>query len=282
MNALPEGVTPTGRVLVPGSHRLSVVLTAVLCTAACGPPLLKLPAGPGAAAPDIADVAQEATASCRSVNTLSAELTVRGSVGGRRIPRIRLLAGLVSPDSSYLEAVASFGEALFIYAARENRATLLLPRDERALSDGDPRAVLEAVTGIPLGAGELQATITGCTVDEARTGANLGRDWRRTSIGSVDIYFRRETAKAGWRVVAMVHRGESVEWRAEYRDFNTGLPTMIRLVSLESNRFDLQLSLSGVEINQPIDPSVFDIEPSASMSPISLDELRRGGPLASR
>ena len=40
---------------------------------------------------------------------------------------------------------------MFIFAAEQNDATLLLPRDERVLEHGRPDAVLETVTGVPLG-----------------------------------------------------------------------------------------------------------------------------------
>src|SRR5262245_55325481 len=93
---------------------------------------MKLPTGPGTPAPDAAALFDQAAAACRRVNTITAEIAVTGSVRGRRL-RGRLLAGLAPPASARLEAPAPFGEPLFIFAARDEEATLLLPRDNRVL-----------------------------------------------------------------------------------------------------------------------------------------------------
>ena len=67
--------------------------------------------------------------------------------------RGRLLAGLAAPASARLEAVAPFGPPVFIFVARDDEATLLLPRDRRVLEHGRPTAVLDAVAGVPMSAG---------------------------------------------------------------------------------------------------------------------------------
>ena len=58
--------------------------------------------------------------------------------------------GVAAPASARLEAVAPFGPPLFIFAATDDDATLLLPRDERVLEHGRPAEVLDAVAGVPL------------------------------------------------------------------------------------------------------------------------------------
>ena len=83
---------------------------------------MKLPAGPGVRRPPDAadDLLAEATAACRGVRTLTAEVAVSGSVGGHRL-RGRLLAGVAAPASARLEAVAPFGRPVFIFVAPTGR-----------------------------------------------------------------------------------------------------------------------------------------------------------------
>ena len=266
----------------PLSGEFLITVLVSVWTVGCGTSLMTLPTGPGVPAPDIVSVVEEATAACAAVSTYTAELTVRGEIARRRIPRTRLLIGLMAPASAYLDALASFGESLFTYAATDDQATLLLPRDDRFLAGGDPEAVLEAVTGIPLGAAELRTTITGCMMVTVSGGSRLGDDWRRVAHGSSEFYLRRNAPGDPWRLVSVVHDGAaSTAWRAEYLEFSGGLPTEMRLSSRDSDRFDLRLSLEGIELDQGLDASVFQIDISSSMTVISLEELRRSGPLGS-
>ena len=259
----------------------SVAVVASLLLTGCGASLMSLPSGPGVPAADIATVIEQATAGCAVVSTYTAELTVRGAIARQRVPRTRLLIGLAAPASAYLDALA-VGESLFTYAAIDDQATVLLPRDDRFLAGGDPEAVLEAVTGIPLGASELRTTITGCMMSNALGGSRLGVDWRRVTDGATDFYLRRNDSTDPWRLVVAVHDGAgSTAWRAEYREFSDGLPTEIRLTSRDPDRFDLYLTLEAIELDQVLDASVFQTDVPASMTVISLDELRRSGPLGS-
>jgi hypothetical protein len=261
----------------------AVVIAALGC-ASCAP-LLKLPSGAGSPIADAAGALGEATSACRAVSTLTAEIAVSGSVGGRRL-RVRLLTGLAAPASARLEAVAPYGQPLFILVARDGDATLLLPRDNRVLEHGRPEAVLEAIAAVPLDAEGLRVVLTGCAVapDLARARA-LGDDWRVVPDGERDLYLHRESPVAAWRIVAAVHRDSSTpSWRAEYGDLRTavapdGLPRTIRLASLGSNRFDLRLVLSQVEINEKLDDGAFKIQVPATATPITLPELRTAGPL---
>ena len=260
------------------------VVVGVVC-ASCGgaSPLIRLPAGPGAPAADAADVLAAATAVCRAVRTVTAEVAVSGSVGGKRV-RGRLLAGVAAPASVRLEAAAPFGPPAFIFVASNIGATLLLPRDDRVLEHGRPDAVLEAVTGVPVGAADLKTTLTGCASSPQVTGRQVG-DWRiLTPAGTGDRavesewYLRREPTPGMWRLVTAVHPSRDGRWRAEYGDFQSGLPRSIRLASEDAQRFDLRLTLSQMEINTPLDADVFTVKIPPSAFPITLDELRRSGP----
>jgi hypothetical protein len=257
-----------------------VALTAALLTASCGAPLLKLPTGPGAPASDSASLLDAATSACRRVSTISAELAVSGSVGGRRV-RGRLLIGLAAPDALYVEAPAPFGAPLFVLGASHGDATLLLPRDRRVLVHGQPVQVLEALTGVPLDPIELKSTLTGCAASaasDAEEGRALGADWRLVG-GDRLRYLRRDRDAGAWRLVSVVRSGEA-GWRADYANFADNLPRTIRLVSSDPRRFDLRLELSQVELNAALAPSTFQVSVPAGTPPITLDDLRASGPLS--
>ena len=241
---------------------------------------MKLPAGPGAPADDARDAVAYATRACQAVSTLTAEIAASGSVGGQRF-RARLSAGLASAASVRLEAAAPFGAPMFILVATGPDATLLLPHDGRVLEHGRPEAVLEALAGVPLDASNLRAALTGCAVAPAIDGAKrLADDWRIVPDGANEIYLHHESQPGQWRLVATVFHPakDADDWRAEYRDFQGGLPRSIRFVSAQTKRFDLRLTLSQVELNTPLGPDVFRVRIPPDAEPITLDELRRARP----
>ena len=269
-------------------------ILATLGTVSCAAPLLRLPELPkrpgpsGARASDGALVVAEATAVCRGIRTMTAEMRVSGSAGGQRIPRGRLLVGLAEPDAVHLDAVAPFGESIFMFVAKEGRATLLLPRDDRVLENGQPAAVLEAVTGVPLDAASLRLALTGCadTPGGEPDIQSVGDRWRILTVGESAQYFERAGRTGPWRLVAAVHTmTDRAAWQAEYRDFLNGLPRSVRFVSRDGGRpghFDLALAISEVEINTPLPNEAFELRIPPGTDPISLEELRRVGPLGAQ
>jgi len=263
-----------------GVRSLAAALCAAsACLAGCGAPFLKLPAGPGVPASDGAALLDQATAACRRVTTISAEIAVSGSVGGRRV-RGRLLAGLAAPDSLYVEAPAPFGAPLFVIGASGGDATLVLPRDRRVLEHGRPGDVLDAIAGVPLDPADLRSALTGCTTGavadtEARA---FGSEWR-VIAGDRLSYLRRDRAVEPWRLVSVAIPG-AAGWRADYQDFVDDLPRRVRLTSNEPRRFDLKLALSQVEVNVVLDRSTFRVTIPEGTQPISIDELRASGPFS--
>jgi len=243
---------------------------------------MKLPAGAGTPATDAADVVAQATAACRAVNTVTLEMAVSGSAGGHRL-RGRLTAGLAKPASARLEAVAPFGQPLFVFVANAGDASLLLPRDRRILEHGSPADVLEAVSGVPLDAVGLRALVTGCAgAPDSADAVAFGDTWRAAPDGADNVYFRRQSAGDPWRLVATVRRNA---WRAEYSMFDNNLPHLVHIVSQPAGRFDLQLDLSQVEVNVTLGPEAFRLPQTGGrepVSPISLEELRRSGPLGEK
>jgi len=259
------------------AFRAALVLVLASLCASCGAGLMKLPSGPGAPAADAADAIADATAACRAVSTLSAEIAVSGSVGGQRL-RGRLLVGLGSPASARIEAVAPAGAPVFIFVASGQDATVLLPRDDRVLEHGPAAPVLEAVAGVPLDPADLKAALTGCAqAPDSGHGRSLGDDWRLVPDGPTELYLHRDRKIGRWQVAATLHRGgEGGPWRAEYRDVLDGLPRSIHFAGGE--RFDLTLTLSQVSLNEPLGPVVFRVQIPRSARPITLDELRHARP----
>ena len=82
---------------------------------------------------------------------MTGALHLSGRAGAEKI-RGTLHAGLEAPAAVRFEAIAPFGQPFFILAGRDNRASLLLPRDNRLLTDASVPALLERLTGLSLGA----------------------------------------------------------------------------------------------------------------------------------
>jgi outer membrane lipoprotein-sorting protein len=258
--------------------RAGVILTVLLGTS-CGGSLMNLPAGPGEPAADASEAIAAATEACRSVMSIAAEAAVAGSVGGRRV-RARLHLGLAQPDSARLEAVAPFGQPLFIFVARDGEASLLLTRENRILRNAPPEAVLEAIAGLPLDPAALQTTLTGCVGQPAeQQGRRLADDWRVVPDGLRLVYLRRQGREAPWRLVAAVHPRAQPEWRVGYEVFENGFPHRLRFTSADRQRFDLRLDLSQVEINVQLSAEAFEIRVPPTAEPMTLEELRENGPL---
>jgi len=261
-------------------RRAAAAALAAFLTTSCGASLMKLPQGPGAPAVDARDALAEATTACRAVNSLTAEMAVSGSIGGQRV-RATLNVGVVHPDLVRLEAFA-LGQPMFLFVSRGSDATLLLQRDNRILEHGPPDAILQALTGVPLGTFTLKTLLTGCaTTADWSKGQELGQDWRMLPDVDGAVYLHRTARQGPWQLVAARHEDPAGgEWRADYRDPRGGVPREIRLTSADRKRFDLRLVLSQVETQVTLDPDALTrvrIPPSAD--PITLEELRREGPL---
>jgi hypothetical protein len=241
---------------------------------------MKLPSGPGTIAPDIAEAHLQATETCNRIHSLSAEIAVKGSVSGQRL-RGRLLGGFTA-QGARLEAPAPFGAPVFIFAARNDDATLLLPRDSRVVEHGKPAELLDALTGVALTPSELLRLLDGCLIPErVNSPQAIGDLWRTVAGGGgAKMYFHRDAPSAPWRIVSVLFPGEGLQpsWRADYDRFVNGLPTVVRLVSMPADRFNLELALSQVETNIELKAEVFRVEIPAGTSRITIDEIRRARP----
>ena len=255
---------------------------AVLCVSCGAPALMKLPSGSGAPASDVNEALAEATAACRQVRTLSAEMAVSGVLRGRKV-RGRLLVGISAPGSVRIEAVAPFGAPLFIFAAVNDEGTLLLPRDDRYLTRAPAATLLEAVAGVPFGPADLKSMMTGCGTDNRSVvaGQEFGTDWRRVeAAGMTELYLHRD---GGWRLVAAV-RSAPPPVRVEYVDFEPesaplGAFGRIAHGRRGSIRFRLASGPVASRDQRRARRGRLPRADSASATPITFDELRRSGPL---
>ena len=258
----------------------AILALLVLLTPSCGARLMKLPTAPGEPAPDMAAAIAQATSACSAVDSMTAEISASGSVGGSRL-RARLLAGFTT-RSFRLEAVAPAGPPFFILVANGADATLLLPRDDQVLEHGQSDAVLEAIAGVRLGPSELLRTLTGCAEPGQWSTAFAVGEWRvAVADHGAKRYLHRDSPSAPWRVAALLYPGEGPRWswRADYADIHQGLPYSIHLVSAEPRRFDLELALTQVEPGAVLDSNVFRVEVPRSARRITIEDLRRSGPL---
>ena len=256
-------------------------VAAALVSSACAPRPIVLPTGPLGPMPDYARAFDEASAPCRGVRTITSELSLSGRAGSEKL-RGRIIAGLERPGSMRLEGVAPFGQPVFIMVTRAGRATLLLPREDRVLADAPPAAVLEALAGIPLDADDLLAILSGCVSADPHPlqGRTYAGGWSAVDLaGEVTAYLRRDGDR--WRIRA----GTREKLTVEYTGFDQDHPSRIRLYmagDASAATADLTLELSQVDTNVAIDPKAFSVLVPAGAAPLTLEELRRRGPLGNR
>jgi hypothetical protein len=261
---------------------LPILITTTLGMACGGARHITLPTGQGTPVADYASTFAAATARCRDVRTLQADLTLSGRSGRQRL-RGRVLAGLI-PGALRLEAVSPFGSPVFILVADGARGRLLLPRDRRVLDGASAEDILEALAGVPLAPDDLRALLSGCVKASAEPtgGRAYGTTWMALDLdGGGTIYLRREPP-GEWRVVAGGYAGLDVE----YGPPANGMPAWVQIRrAATAGRADVSVGvdLSQVEVNGdlPHDQLVALTVPPGTSS-ITLEELRESGPLSAR
>jgi hypothetical protein len=248
-----------------------------LCTFALASCAARTPARPsGAETSDPTAIAAftQATRQCAGLSTVTAELRLSGKAGGEKL-RGTLHAGLAAPGALRVEAVAPFGQPFFILAGRDNRATLLLPRDDRILKDAPVPDVLERLTGLALSATDLRLILTGCLSVPAKpsNGRAFSGDWRAVTLDEGIVAYIRNVAGAP-AIVAADHGN----WRVDYSLHRNGFPRQVRIRSVAGD-VDMTAALEQVEINTEIDAKAFEVAAPASAAPMTLDHLRSVVPL---
>ena len=254
---------------------------ATLClfslAAACAPKTLTLPGGPSTPLADPSAIVQEAFGHCGGVQSLTIEIGLSGKVGKTRL-RGRLQAGFRAPDAIRLEAVAPFGAPFFILAGSDDKATLLLPRDDRVLADADPGAVIDALTGLDLSPADLRAWLAGCPgpAINVKAARNYGQQWAAIDTAGGRVAWVQRTDR--WRLAAVTADQLSVEFSGHMGT----QPQRVRIrheAIASAPAVDARLALSQVETNVELPAAAFTVNVPPHAVPITLEELRSSGPL---
>lgn len=245
----------------------------LLALAGCAPRLAPLPAGAGLPAADFASAYDEATRSCRGVRTFVGVMALSGRAGRMRM-RGNVEVGLEAPDRARLEAPGPFGSRpVFVFVARGESATLLLPRDRRVLRNAPPQAVIEALAGVALTPDQLRSALSGCCLagESATGGRSFDDGWLAVDAGATRQWLRR--TDGAWRLVASANGPLEIR----YADFQSGRPSTVRI--RQEAQTDITARLSQVDLNVSIDEAAFEIDVPPDAAPLTLEELRRAGPL---
>lgn len=257
------------------SRALAAAALLIISTS-CAARRLALPQDAGTPLADSTAVHATASATCRGIKTFTGELGLSGRVGSQRL-RGRVIAGFERAGSMRLEGVAPFGPPAFVLAARPGTAVLLLPRDDRVLRHPDAREVLGALSGVPLAPADLLAVLTGCVVPDPAPGAGRlhERGWASIQLDAAATLFLQQTNGA-WQVRA----ARRAPWEIEYDQWQGGLPRLVRLRAQDGQSLvDASVTVSQIETNLDLPADAFTVEVPANTMELTLDELRRAGPL---
>jgi hypothetical protein len=256
------------------------VLAAIVLAAsagACGPPpALKLPSGPSTPLADTEAVLRDAVGHCAGLHSITAELGLSGKAGSTKL-RGHLQAGFARPAHLRLEAVAPFGAPFFVVAGTGDHTTLWLPRDARVLRDTSAADIVEALAGFSATPDDLAAWLEGCPAAafDAATGQSFGVDWAEIGGAARTAWFRKTDR---WRLVQTEQDGLSVEF-ADHAGVQPGRIRIRRAAAADRGALDVGVSISQVETNVTLGGQAFAVDVPADATPMTLDELRRSGPL---
>lgn len=259
-----------------------LLIVASVAIGGCAARRFEPPTGAGAPLPEFTRIFEQATKACRDVRTLTAEAGLSGRLAGQRL-RGRLHMGLADGNSMRLELVAPFGPPGFILVAQGGEGTLLLPRDNAVVKAAPATELIDALAGLTLSPDELRAVATGCVAPAAKPtgGQQYPNGLAAIALeGEAMAYIDTRagasgaaSAGSGPRIVAARRPGLFVEYGKPVN----GLPRLIRLRS--EPRADLTLDLAQVDLNVPLEPAAFKVDVPADARPLTLEELRKNGPL---
>lgn len=256
---------------------LAGLFLAVLLSA-CAAKLPPRPSGTSTPDPTAADAFATATASCKGFRSIEGELALSGRAGDERV-RGRVLTGLEPGGAVRLEAVAPFGAPFFILAGRNERATLVLPRERRVLKDTGVRDVLERITGLALGAEDLRLIMSGCLVDNATPsdGRQWGSGWKAVTVGPDRVAYLR--MQNGNPVLTAADYGA---WHVDYSAHAGGFPRVVRVRRAGDTAIDITARIEQLQVNTQINPRAWNVDVPSDADPMTLDELRSIAPLAEK
>jgi outer membrane biogenesis lipoprotein LolB len=255
--------------------RLAIALGTILL-AGCAARAPMRPGGTALPDPTAADAFVQATKSCAGLKTMTGALHLSGRAGTEKI-RGTLHAGLEAPAAVRFEAIAPFGQPFFILAGRDDRASLLLPRENRILTDASVPELLERLTGLSLNAGDLRLILSGCLTERAEPseGRSWPGGWRAVNVAAgVTAYLKIVN---GTPAVVAADRGP---WRIDYGAHQSGWPRTVRIRSAGTGTaIDITASIEDLEVNTDIDSRAFTVTAPAGAVPMTIGDLRSVQPL---
>lgn len=262
--------------MTPAGRRLTALAAALVALAGCAARLPPRPTGTPTSHPAAELVYADATRWCQGLRTITGELRLSGRVGGERV-RARLIAGFAAPAALRLEAVAPFGPPGFVLAGRDDRATLIFPRERQVLADADVPDLLEALAGLTLGAGDLRRIVSGCVGEEpASDGQDHGGGWTSVAVGEGRRAYLR--VREGRPVIVAA---DFAGWQVDYSAHAGGIPRQVR-VRRDVTGVDLTVEIASLEINVDLPAEAFSVEAPPNAESITLQDLRAASPLHAR
>jgi outer membrane biogenesis lipoprotein LolB len=262
--------------MTPVALRATALALGTLLLAGCAARLPVRPIGTPRSHPAALVLYGGATSWCDGLRTFTGELRLSGRAGRERV-RARLIAGFAAPASLRLEAVAPFGPPGFVLAGRDNRATLIFPRERQVLDDEAVPDLLDALAGLALGAGDLRRIISGCVGDEpASDGLDHGSGWTSVSVGEGRRAYLR--AREGRTVLVAA---DYEDWQIDYSAHLHGIPRHVR-VRRAATGLDLSAEIASVEMNVDVPDEAFRVEAPPNADRITLRDLRAASPLHAR
>ena len=261
-----------------GTHvRAALIVPLVLLACGCAARRVALPTDTGTPLPDVDRVHDAVSSACTGVRTLTAELGLAGRVDGQRV-RGRVIAGLARPRAMRLEGVAPFGQPVFILAAHDEDAVLLLPRDRQVVRQSSAARLLDALVGIALEADDLRAVLTGCVLPAPRPLRGWLHDGGWASIeleGEARLYLRRQASQ--W----ILRAARRDNWLIEYSAWEGGLPRSVRVTSVgqAAASVDLTATITQLMTNIDLPATAFVLDVPDDTEVLSVDDLRRRGSL---
>ena len=250
------------------SRVLTVLLA--LATSACAARMFVPPAGPGAPAPDAATAWDEATKTCRDVTTFAPTLRLSGRVAGARIPGLTVLGAVTAAGGLRLQATAA-SRTIFELAGTNERATFYY-REENKVANARADELIEALTGLRLGADALLPILTGCVTrsNTVSRGERYGDQLAiTTDTGRVFLH-----QKPGWRAFFGDVQGLAVQYSWQDAPF----PREVILNAQRDTPSEVALRLrmdEGPIVNSPLGPETFTLNVPSTAVPMTLDEVRR-------
>ena len=239
----------------------------------CAARRVSLPTGPGAPFAAAAPAYEQSIKDCRNVRTVRATLGLSGRAGTTSL-RGTVDAGFEAPDKIRLEGRHPLGRPVFILVSPGPRTTLYMPRENRVLQNATAADIVEALVGLKLTPDDLRRVVSGCgfEVGDPVEGRQYG-EMAAVTVGATTTYLRQEQGQ--WRVVGAARPPLTVL----YSTFVSGRPSVLRVLATGTPAADVTVRVSDVNLNVTLDPEVFAVDVPAGADPLTIDELRRAGPL---